>query len=151
MFTLLSFCESSAEIWQLVGKIINIIKIVIPIIIVILAMLDLGKAVMAGEEKEIKDVLSANTLYLSKQNGKYGFVDKNGVVIVDYIYDDATEQNEYGYAGIKKDGKWGAIDSTGKVIVNPTYTLSQNTVVSFIARWHLAPDLNANYYTDENE
>ena len=51
MFTLLSFCESSAEIWQLVGKIINIIKIVIPIIIVILAMLDLGKAVMAGEEK----------------------------------------------------------------------------------------------------
>ena len=53
MFTLLSFCESSAEIWQLVGKIINIIKIVIPIIIVILAMLDLGKAVMAGEEKEI--------------------------------------------------------------------------------------------------
>ena len=103
------------------------------------------------EEKEIKDVLSANTLYLSKQNGKYGFVDKNGVVIVDYIYDDATEQNEYGYAGVKKDGKWGAIDSTGKVIVNPTYTLSQNTVVSFIARWHLAPDLNANYYTDENE
>ena len=55
MFTLLSFCESSAEIWQLVGKIINIIKIVIPIIIVVLAMLDLGKAVMAGEEKEIKE------------------------------------------------------------------------------------------------
>ena len=58
MFTLLSFCESSAEIWQLVGKIINIIKIVIPIIIVILAMLDLGKAVMAGEEKQIKEAQS---------------------------------------------------------------------------------------------
>ena len=28
--------------------------------------------------------------------GKYGFVDKNGKVVVDYIYDDATEQNEYG-------------------------------------------------------
>ena len=54
MFTLLSFCESSAEIWQLVGKIINIIKIVIPIIIVVLAMLDLGKAVMAQKEDEIK-------------------------------------------------------------------------------------------------
>ena len=58
MFTLLSFCESSAEIWQLVGKIINIIKIVIPIIIVVLAMLDLGKAVMAGEEKQIKEAQS---------------------------------------------------------------------------------------------
>ena len=54
MFTLLSFCESSAEIWQLVGKIINIIKIVIPIIIVVLAMLDLGKAVMAGGRKRNK-------------------------------------------------------------------------------------------------
>ena len=49
------FCQSSAEIWLLVGKLINIIKIVIPIIIVVLAMLDLGKAVMAGEEKEIKE------------------------------------------------------------------------------------------------
>ena len=58
MFTLLSFCESSAEILQLVGKIINIIKIVIPIIIVVLAMLDLGKAVMAGEEKQIKEAQS---------------------------------------------------------------------------------------------
>lgn len=56
MFMLeMGFCESSAEIWLLVGKLINIIKIVIPIIIIILAMLDLGKAVMAGEEKEIKE------------------------------------------------------------------------------------------------
>ena len=139
------------KIPQIVSLLINLIKVGVPVLLIIFGMLDLGKAVMAGEEKEIKDVLSANTLYLSKQNGKYGFVDKNGVVIVDYIYDDATEQNEYGYAGVKKDGRWGAIDSTGKVIVNPTYTLSQNTVVSFIARWHLAPDLNANYYTDENE
>lgn len=54
MFTLVGeasqFCAQSASIWKLVGNVINIIKIVIPIIIVILAMLDLGKAVMAGEE-----------------------------------------------------------------------------------------------------
>ena len=59
MFTLVGeasqFCAQSASIWKLVGNVINIIKIVIPIIIVILAMLDLGKAVMAGEEKEIKE------------------------------------------------------------------------------------------------
>ena len=51
---LLEFCADSANIWQLLGKVINIFKIVIPIIIVLLAMVDLGKAVMAGEEKEIK-------------------------------------------------------------------------------------------------
>ena len=100
------------------------------------------------EEKDIKDVLSANTLYLSKKGDKYGFVDSDGNVVVNYIYDDATEQNDYGYAAIKKNGKWGAIDTTGKVVVEPKYEFSQNTVISFIGKWHLAPDLNANYYTD---
>ena len=51
---LLDFCTDSAAIWKLTGQVINIFKIVIPIIIVLLAMVDLGKAVMAGEEKEIK-------------------------------------------------------------------------------------------------
>ena len=50
----LSFCVQTARLWQLVGKVINIMKIVVPIIIVLLATIDLGKAVMAGEEKEIK-------------------------------------------------------------------------------------------------
>lgn len=103
------------------------------------------------EEKTATEVFTTNTLFLSEQNGKYGFVDKNGVVIVDYIYDDATEQNYYGYAAVKSNGKWGAIDQTGKVVVSPSYDLNQNTVISFIGKWHLAPDLNANYYTDENE
>ena len=55
MLQILDFCSDSANIWQVVGNVINIFKIVIPIIIVLLAMLDLGKAVMAGEEKEIKE------------------------------------------------------------------------------------------------
>ena len=50
-----TFCSQSANLWKVLGTVINIFKIVIPIIIVILAMLDLGKAVMAGEEKEIKE------------------------------------------------------------------------------------------------
>lgn len=39
----------------------------------------------------------------------------------------------------------------GNVIIQPVYDLSQNTIINFINKWHLAPDLNANYYTDENE
>lgn len=100
------------------------------------------------EEKQIQEIYPANTLFLSKQNGKYGFVNKNGIVVVDYIYDDATEQNEYGYAAIKKDGKWGAIDSVGNIAVEPKYEMMNNPVISFIGKWHLGPDLNANYYTD---
>lgn len=50
-----NFCKETQKIWILIGDVINIFKIVIPIIIVLLAILDLGKAVMAGEEKEIKE------------------------------------------------------------------------------------------------
>ena len=100
----------------------------------------------ALEEKTNIELLKENTLFLKKENGKYGYVNSKGVVIVNYIYDDATEQNQYGYAAVKKDGKWGAINSVGNVIVEPKLTLENNLVIDFIGTYHLAPDLNANYY-----
>ena len=101
------------------------------------------------EEKTDKDILPTNTLYLDKKDGKYGFINKDGEVIVDYIYDDATEQNAYGYAGIKKDGKWGSIDSTGKIVQEPIYNLDDYILVDFIGSWHLGKDINMNYYNKE--
>lgn len=98
------------------------------------------------EEKQAKDVLTSNTLFLSKKDGKYGYVDKDGKVIIDYIYDDAKEQNSCGFAAIKKDGKWGSIDSKGKVVIEPTYNLDNYLEIDFIGRWHLGQDRNLNYY-----
>lgn len=103
------------------------------------------------EERTAQDIFTTNTLFLSRKDGKYGYVNKEGIVVVDYIYDDATEQNDYGYVAVKQNGVWGALDQNGNVIVSPSYELAQNTVISFIGKWHLAPDLNANYYTDVNE
>ena len=101
------------------------------------------------EEKSIFDIFKANTLALSKKNGKYGFVNAKNEVIVDYVYDDATEQNEYGYAAVKKDGKWGAIDQKGNVVIEPTYNLENNLVINFIGKYHLGTDLNMNYYCEK--
>ena len=98
------------------------------------------------EEKPSSEILTTNTLYLSKQNDKYGYVDKDGKVIVEYIYDDAKEQNPYGYVAVKKDGKWGCIDKDGKVVIEPTYNLDNNLVIDFIGRWYLGQDMNLNYY-----
>ena len=98
------------------------------------------------EEKSITDIFNSNTLFLSKKDGKYGFVDKDGKVVVDYNYDDATQQNSYGYAGIKKDGKWGAVDRKGNIVQEPTYNLDDYLKIDFIGRWHLGKDLNMNYY-----
>ena len=99
------------------------------------------------EEKDSKDILTSNSLFLSKKDDKYGFVNQYGVVVVDYIYDDATEQNKYGFAAVKKDGKWGAINFKGEVTAGLEYTLENNLVIDFIGAYHLAEDLNANYYT----
>jgi hypothetical protein len=101
------------------------------------------------EEKKDTEILPNNTLYLQKKDGKFGFVDKNGKTVIEHIYDDATEQNAYGYAGIKKDGKWGSIDSKGNVVQEPTYSLDEYLSVDFIGRWHLGMDMNMNYYTQE--
>ena len=98
------------------------------------------------EEKNVSDIYPNNTLYKSKKDGKYGFVDKDGKVVVDYQYDDVTEQNSCGYAGIKKDGKWGAIDNKGNMVQEPTYDLEDYLKIDFIGRWHLGKDINMNYY-----
>ena len=98
------------------------------------------------EEKKASEVLTSNTLFLSKKDGKYGFVDKNGNVVVEYIYDDAKEQNSSGFAAVKKDGKWGSINSKGNVVIEPTYNLDNYLVIDFIGKWHLGQDMNLNYY-----
>ena len=98
------------------------------------------------EEKDEKDILINNTLFISKKDGKYGLVNDKVEVVVDYIYDDETEQNAYGFVGIKKDGKWGCVDSKGKVIIEPTYNLENYLIVDFIGRWHFGQDINMKYY-----
>lgn len=98
------------------------------------------------EEKQEKDIFPNRTLFLSKKDGKYGYVNKNGEIIVDYIYDDAIEQNDYGYCAIKKDGKWGSINIKGNIVQEPTYNLDEYLLIDFIGRWHLGLDINMNYY-----
>ena len=39
----------------LMGTLYNLIKIAVPLILIVYGMLDFGRAVMAGEEKEIKE------------------------------------------------------------------------------------------------
>ena len=70
-------------------------------------------------------------------------------VVVDYIYDDATEQNEYGFVAVKKNGLWGTINKEGKVILEPEYNLDNNLKIDFIGKWHLGQDLNMNYYCEK--
>lgn len=99
------------------------------------------------EEKTNKEIFPNNEIFLSKKDGKYGFVDKDGKIIADYIYDDGAEANNFGYASVNKDGKWGSIDKNGNIVAPVDNDLSSNTIIDFIGRWHLMRDVNLNCYT----
>ena len=54
MDTAVNFCASTANIWQLVGYVLLVFKIAIPILLIVFGIIDLGKAVIASKEDEIK-------------------------------------------------------------------------------------------------
>lgn len=90
------------------------------------------------EEKSSSDLLTQNTLFLRKKDGKYGYVDKSGNVVVDYIYEDGTEQNSSGFAAVKKDGVWGSINKVGAISQEPSVNLDNSIYIDFIGTWHLS-------------
>ena len=102
-----------------------------------------------GEEKSSTEILIKNGLFLSKKDNKYGFVDKQGNVVIDHIYDDATEQNDFGYIAVKKDGLWGSLDKNGNEICSTKYNLDEYLLIDFIGEYHLGKDINLVYYTNK--
>ena len=80
-------------------------------------------------------------LYASNKNGKWGFINKNGDVVIDYKYDYATELNINGFAGIKQNGKWGVINSNGEIIVEPMYEIKTNNP-NFVGKFY---EINKGY------
>lgn len=73
---------------------------------------------------QAKNIFTKSNLFAFSENGKWGYKDKEENVIIEPIYDAATELNSQGFAGIKKDNKWGVINKEGKIILEPTYELS---------------------------
>ncbi len=49
-----SICSDLSPIWQIIGWVLWVFKIAIPIIIIVFGMIDLGKAVVASKDDEIK-------------------------------------------------------------------------------------------------
>ena len=103
-------------------------------------------------QKQIADNLGINVDTLIEYKKKYpDFSEalKKGKEVVDievenallkralgYKYDEVTEVDEYGFAGIKKGGKWGVINSNGDVILEPTYESDELSPI-FIGKYCL--------------
>lgn len=105
-----------------------------------------------GNEITNKEVYPNNLIFAAKnEQGKWGFVDKSGNIIVDYKYDNVTEINEYGYAGIKQDGKWGVINQNGEIVLEPSYELQDELNPIFMGIYHkLSYNFGEFYFEDLN-
>lgn len=49
----MEFCYKTATVWQMVGKLIFILKILVPIIIIVLGTIDFGRAVISNDDKAV--------------------------------------------------------------------------------------------------
>jgi len=98
------------------------------------------------EEKEQKPLLANNDIVPNEKDGKYGFVNSKGNVIVKHEYEDVTDLNKYGFAGVKKDGLWGVVNAKGEIVIKPTYNLDESQSLDFVGKWHKG--IGAEYYTD---
>ena len=66
--------------------------------------------------KDTTEVYISEGLIAKKQKNKYGFIDSNGKVIIDFIYEDAKKFTE-GLAAVKKDSKYGFINKKGEEVI----------------------------------
>lgn len=104
------------------------------------------------EGKELKniDIYSQNKLFTAVQNNKWGYVDINGNVIVEYKYEKATEFNDCGFAAVKRNGKWGAINEDGKEVVDTKFEFNKTVEPSFIGKYYkVIYAYGEFYYTDD--
>lgn len=61
-----------------------------------------------------------NTYAAVKLNGKWGFVDDQGNMVIEPQFEDARSFSN-GFAAVKKDGLWGFITKTGAVAIEPQF------------------------------
>lgn len=53
----INFCTETYEVWHIVGNVLFVFKIVIPLLLMVFGMIDLGKAVVGAKDDEIKKSL----------------------------------------------------------------------------------------------
>lgn len=104
---------------------------------------------LEGKELRNTEVYFNNVLFAIQENGKWGFADKEGNIVVEAKYDKVTEFNEYGFAAVKEDGKWGSISREGKSVIEPIYELKEESKISFIGIYYQVKyGFGEVYYTD---
>ena len=95
-------------------------KLFLTSIVMAFAML-LCNEIVAQQQAKSKQKVDPTKWTVIKQDGKYGFIDEKGKVVIEPTFDYVDGFSKEGVTNAKIDGKWGLIDKTGKWKVNPTF------------------------------
>jgi WG containing repeat len=69
----------------------------------------------------------SNGLLSAQKNGKYGVINLNNEVIVDFVYERISRFQE-GYAPVENGYKFGYIDTTGSLVIDLKYDYANSFV-----------------------
>jgi hypothetical protein len=90
-----------------------------------------------GEDVPESSILGAPVYFnglkpVKAENGKYGYKNNKGVMVIPAIYDDANEFNGSGWATCSKDGLMGCVNANGKIVVPFTFKFIQTGFGKYI-------------------
>ena len=71
-------------------------------------------------EQDIELTESGEALYVIRDNGRYGYINKSGLVVIKPQFEDAYNFSE-GLARISVQHKYGYIDKKGKIVIEPVF------------------------------
>ncbi|WP_282925729.1 WG repeat-containing protein [Helcococcus kunzii] len=77
-----------------------------------------------------------------KKNGKWGFINFDGEVVIEYQYEDAKSLSN-SHAAVKKGGKWGYINTKNEMVIPAQFEEASNMtndgilIVKLDGRWNL--------------
>lgn len=75
---------------------------------------------IVGEAYEDAHPFSDEGYAAVKRNGKWGFIDTSGTVVIPFTFDDALSFGQH-LAAVKIDGRWGYISRFGHIAIEPTF------------------------------
>ena len=88
-------------------------------------------------------------LHVIEQDGKFGYADENGNVVIPCVWDASHEFSEGRAAVLKRHAGWGYIDMQGKLVI-PCESFWPSDFKDGIARVDRDMDTNSAFYIDKN-
>lgn len=102
-----------------------------------------------GTAKTNTQIYPTHALIATQKAGKWGFSTPDGKQVIECQYDQVTELNQYGFAGIKQGDKWGVINEEGKILLEPTYSLPGQLNPQFVGKYYQVQyGYGQSYYTN---